>query len=160
MFPFLSSASFFSIWYWALTVLVWTQVIHRTLGVPYDMLLRARRLPEVADEVDLLAGIAARRLAGGYDRLGVPFAALAGFGLSALGALGFVSGVEPALAAFALLLPLALVAVATLRLALEIRRGGATGEALRRKLARRRVWNQVIAAAAILAASVLGSASF
>lgn len=155
--PF-SSDSFFNIWYWVLTIAVWTQVSHRVLGVPYDMILRARRLPQVADRVDVLARLAAWRVASAHDRMGVPLAALAGFGLAVLGALGFLNGIEAAQAAFALLFPLALVSVATVRLALDIRRTGAQGEALRRLLARRRVWNQVIAVAAILSAAVLALA--
>jgi hypothetical protein len=35
--------SFFNVWYWVLTIATWTQVCHRTLGVPYDMILRAER---------------------------------------------------------------------------------------------------------------------
>ena len=39
----IASASFDSVWYWALHVVVWTLVCYRTLGVPHDMLIRARR---------------------------------------------------------------------------------------------------------------------
>ena len=146
--------SFFNVWYWALTVLVWTVVCSRTLGVPQDMLLRAGRLPEAAARVDLLARIAAERLAGIADAAGVPIAAAAGFGLAALGTLGFKSGVEAAKAAFLLLFPLAVVGLGALRLARQVRREGLAGAVLRRRLARRRAANQAIAVAAILAAAV------
>jgi hypothetical protein len=146
--------SFFSIWYWALTIVVWTLVCRRTLGVPHDMVLRADRLPEVATRVDLLAAIAAERLSGLTDSVGAPVAAAAGFGLAALGALGYFSGVEAAKAAFLLLLPLSFVALRTVELARDVHRSGLTGPALRRRLARRRLLNQAIAILAMLTAAV------
>ncbi len=68
MFEIFAAASFLSIWYWVLHVVVWTLACYRTLGVPHDMLLRARRLPEIAERVDLLARLAAARIGGIYDR--------------------------------------------------------------------------------------------
>jgi hypothetical protein len=147
--------SFFNVWYWVLTVAVWTQVCHRTLGVPYDMILRADRLPSVAAEVDALARIGAARLAAVHRALGVWLAAGAGFTLAALAVLGFSSQLEAARAAFLLLLPLAVVGLQTMRLALRVERTAAQGPPLRRQLARRRAWNQTIAIAAIMAAAVV-----
>jgi hypothetical protein len=155
VFAFLSFASFYSVWYWVLTVVVWTLACHRTLGVPYDMVLRAHRLPEVAEDVDRLAVIHAERVAGIYRRSGVMLAAVGGFALAVLATLGFGSWIEAAQAAFVLLLPLSAVAFATGRLALALRGSTLRGEALRRRLARRRFWNQVIAILAIFAAAVL-----
>lgn len=146
--------SFFSVWYWGLTVTVWLLVCQRTLGVPHDMVLRGGRLPEVAGRVDVLARIAAERIAGFADAVGAPLAAASGFGLAALGALGFWSGVEAAKALFVLLFPLAIVAVGAMRLARHVRSAGVTGAPLRRILARRRTANQVIAILAILAAAI------
>lgn len=158
MFALFRFDSFFSVWYWVLTVAVWTLVCHRTLGVPYDMILRARRLPEVAGRVDALAHAAAARLGGVRDRAGAPLAALAGFVLAAVAALGFATGLEAAQAAFALLFPLTLVWLSTMRLAMTVRRHGLRGPDLRRFLARRRLWNQIIAIVAILCAAVLALA--
>jgi hypothetical protein len=154
LFSLFSFTSFFSIWYWVLTVLVWTLVCYRTLGVPHDMLLRGQRLPEVAERVDLIAGIHAQRIAALADRAGVPAAALMGFALAALGALGFLTGIEAAKASFMLLFPLSLAGAGVLRLALQVRRKGLHGEGLRRRLMRRRTMNQVIATLAILTAAV------
>jgi hypothetical protein len=111
-------AGFDSLWYWVLHVVVWTLVCYRTLGVPLDMLLRARHEPGAAERVALLARLSAERIVGIHDLAGAPIAAAAGFLLAALAALGFLSGLEGAQAAFALLLPLAAVAYSKLRLAL------------------------------------------
>jgi hypothetical protein len=154
VFQILSYSGFFSLWYWVLTVVVWTAVCHRTLGVPYDMLLRAERLPAEAARVEALAGVHVARAAALHHGLGLPLAAASGFVLAALATLGFGSGLELAQAVFVLLFPLALVGLANVRLALELKRTGATGGELRRRLTRRRFWNQVIAILAILAAAL------
>ena len=157
MFQVFGTASFHSIWYWVLTITVWSLVCHRTLGVPHDMVLRARRAPDAAERVDLLARIAADRLGAIYDSAGTPIAAAGGFLLAALAALGFLSGIEIAQAVFLLLFPLAVVAYSTLRLALAVRRRGIRGADLRRSLRLRRLWHQVIAVLATLTAAVVGA---
>ena len=146
--------SFFSVWYWVLTVVVWALVCQRTLGVPHDMVLRAARRPEVAARVDALARIGADRTAGVGDALGAPMAAAAGFGLAVLAVLGFHFGLEAAKASFLLLFPLAIVAVGAVRAARQVRGAGLTGAALQRVLGRRRTANQVIAILAIVAAAI------
>ncbi len=158
MFQTFNTISFHSLWYWAFTILVWALVTSRTLGVPPDMVLRARRLPDVAARVDLLAHIAAARLVAVTSGIGVPVAGLVGFGLAMLAGIGFGSGVELAQAVFVLLCPLALVGAATARLARAVWRERIEGAELRRRLARRRMWNQAIAILAMLAASVVGLA--
>ncbi len=144
--------SFQSIWYWVLTILVWTMVTHRTLGVPYDMLLRARRLPELRDQVDVLAHITAARICGVHGAVGAPLAALAGFALAAMFVFGFVMELELAKALFLLCAPLSVVAYSTLRIAMNIEGRDHRGIRLVRILARRRFWHQVIAVVSILLA--------
>lgn len=138
--------------------MIWTLVSLRTLGVPHDMLLRAERLPQVAERVDWLAAANAERLSGLFVAVGVPAVALASFGLAMLAGIGFGYGLEFAQAAFALLAPLAIVAMANLRLALWVHRNRARGRDLRGRLARRRLWNQAIAALAMLAMAWLAVA--
>lgn len=147
--------SFHSVWYWVLIVAVWIFVSNRTLGVPFDMIQRARRIPEVGLRIDTLAHIAAERAEALYAAIGVPVAAVAGFFLAVLAAAGFGSGVQLAQAVFLILLPLALVTEANVRLARHIRTTGLTGRFLRRALARRRFWNQVIAIGSILATTLM-----
>ncbi len=154
MFVLLDFKSFYSVWYWVLTVILWTAVCHRTLGVPHDMVLRARRVPEVAARVETLARLHAGRTAGLFDAAGVQVAALVGFGLAGLAALGFWSGLEAAKAAFMLAGPLALVLAGEVRLARRLRAERLSGAALLRQLARRRSVNQGIAALAMLGAAV------
>jgi len=153
LFQFLAAASFQSVWYWTLHVTVWTLACYRTLGVPHDMLLRARRLPEVAERVDVLARLSSERIGGIHDGFGAPLAALAGFVLASVFALGFLTGIETAQAAFAILLPMAVVIYSKLRLALAVRRRGIAGPELVLALSRRRIWHQFIAVLAMLGAA-------
>ncbi len=148
-----ATPSFDSVWYWTLQIVVWTLVCYRTLGVPHDMLLRARRLPEIAERVDLLARLSAERIAGIHDMAGAWLAAAAGFVLTALAALGFLTGLEGAQAAFVLLLPLAAVGYSKLRLALFLRGRKVPRPRLVLILAQRRFWHQTIAVVAMLAAA-------
>jgi hypothetical protein len=155
LFQFFAAASFQSLWYWVLHVVIWTLACYRTLGVPHDMLLRARRMPDVAERVDLLAHLACERVGGIYDALGVPLAALAGFLLAGVFALGFLTGIEAAQAAFAIMLPLTVIVYSKLRLALAVRRQRIAGPALVLALARRRVWHQFFAVVAMLGAAAV-----
>jgi hypothetical protein len=148
----LATAQFDNLWYWVLHVVIWTVICGRTLGVPYDMLLRARHDPDVAARVDLLAGIAAERVAGIADRAGTAIVAGTGFVLAGLAGLGFWSGIEVAQAVFMLAAPLAAVAFSIVRLALWIRRSRLVGPHLVLALGWRRICHQTIAILAILAA--------
>lgn len=158
MFQTLAAASFQSPWYWVLHVVVWTLACYRTLGVPHDMLLRARRDPAVAGRVDQLAHLTVERVTGIHDRMGAAIAGGVGFVLAALMSLGFVARLETAQAALALVLPLAVISYSKLRLALAVKRKGMDGPELVLALARRRVWHQVIAVVAMLGAAALALA--
>lgn len=148
----LAAASFQSIWYWVLHAVVWTLACYRTLGVPLDMLHRARRSPEIAERVDILAHLASARIGGVHDLAGVPLAALSGFLLTSLAVIGFGLGIEVAQASFLLVAPLAVIGYSKLRLALAVRRRRLAGSELVLSLARRRVWHQFIAVLAMVVA--------
>lgn len=151
----LAAAGFESLWYWVLHLVVWTMACYRTLGVPLDMLLRARREPVAAERVDLLARLTVARIVGIYDRAGPAIAAVSGFLLACLAGFGFGSGIEAAQAAFAIALPFAGIAYSKLRLALFLSRRRISGPRLVLMLARRRMWHQMIALLAILGAAAV-----
>jgi hypothetical protein len=159
LFETFAGASFQSVWYWVLHVVVWTLACYRTLGVPHDMLIRARRLPEIGERVDVLAALACERVGGVYDLFGVPIAAASAFILTTVFVFGFWNGIEVAQAAFALLLPLAVIGYSKLRLALAVRHHAMSGPKLVLALARRRIWHQFIAVLAMLAAVTMAITS-
>jgi hypothetical protein len=155
----LAAASFLSIWYWVLHAVVCPLASYRTRGVPLDLLYRAGGAPVGAERVPPLARLAAARIGGVHDRLGVPIAALSGFALAMLFVIGFGLGIEAAQAAFILILPLGVIGYSKLRLALAVRRRGNAGTELVLALARRRVWHQFIAILAMFTAVGLAFAS-
>lgn len=159
MYGFFGTPSFGSIWYWVLSVLVWVLVTHRTMGVPYDMLLSGKRSPEVAARVDELAHITSLRLCLLKEHHGIWIAAIVGCGLSSLYAIGFGIGFELGKAAFVLVLPLAIIAYSTLRTAISIQNGNFRGQVLIRVLSRRHFWHQVIAVVSMFCAVAVALAN-
>lgn len=152
--PF-STISFVSIWYWALTIILWTLICQRTLGVPHDMLLRAGRLPEVASRVDTLAAIGAERWTGVTRSIGAALAGILGFLLALLAGIGFGFDVEFAQAIVVLVAPMVLPGLARARLARRIHVDRLRGEEMRALLSRRRIWDQSIGILAIFAAAMV-----
>ena len=68
LFEIFAAASFQSIWYWVLHVVVWTLACYRTLGVPArHAAARPRDRPEIAARVDALAQLASARIGGIHD---------------------------------------------------------------------------------------------
>lgn len=118
----LDSRSFGSIWFWLLLALVWTLAGRRVVGVPADVIARARRTgaaegedPDALRLLDWLSLTLPRWRMGRVE--GAVALGVAAFVLTALFVLGFLYGLEMAQALVLLLLPLLLLAVAELRLA-------------------------------------------
>jgi hypothetical protein len=152
--------SFSNLWYWIALAVVWSSASHWVLGVPWDMVGRARRKSGQA-EADLvtLAQINARRLDGIWTEAGVAIAITFPFLLSFLGFSGFFYGSEIAQAVFLFALPLSAVFALSIRLARHLCAQTATGltpEMVIRALARQRVWVQAIGILAIIFTSFWG----
>ncbi|MGR3723647.1 component of SufBCD complex [Abyssibius alkaniclasticus] len=151
-FEILDLNSFWSLWYWILTVVAWSMNSHFTMGVPHDCVQRAERLGGAWEEhVDALAVVYSTRLRYFMERGGVFMAGFVAFILAVLVTLGFGFGSEIAQALTMLVAPLIFANVFTVRLALRVSRDGLKGAPLRLALSRRRLWNQVIGLCAILA---------
>ncbi len=150
----IETTSFFNIWYWIVTVVAWSMTAHWTIGVPYDALRQAEKHGgEFAEHCDLQAHINARRLIYYFDRGGAYIIAFIAFMLALIGGWGFYQGYELAQAIFVLAAPLLLTSVFTVRLAYRIKNEVLEGEALRKALRKRRIWNQTIGMIAIILAS-------
>lgn len=135
VFEVIDMRSFSNLWYWIGLAVVWSTTTHWVLGIPYDMVVRARRKGGEL-EVDLhnLVQIYARRLKHIGDVAGVLLVTAASTALSALSVLGFWYGVEFAQAVFLMLFPLSLVAVLSFYSARRILMRDETGAALYRRL--------------------------
>lgn len=107
----LDSRSFSTVWYWILLFGLWSVAGRRVIGVPVEILSRARgalrsgraESPEVMSLLDWLSLTLPRLQLGRTE--GAVFLAISGFGLSSLAILGFFYLLEAAQALTLLLLP-------------------------------------------------------
>lgn len=157
----LDSRSFSSPWYWIALAALWLTAGHWVLGVPYGMVIRARRRggAEEQDFRDLLK-LNVRRLSASTRRSGPLAAGAAGFALTVLGLLGFAHGIEFCQALFLILFPLSIVALLRLRMAAALapilHAGPADAELLAQKISWHRFHVQLIGAVAITVTAFWG----
>lgn len=150
--------SFSNLWYWIALAALWSSVSHWVLGVPHDMIQRARREGGQAQaDVEDLVRININRLLHVFDSGAVLIVALSAFWLAALAVLGFWYDVEFAQAVLLLLAPILLVVWTSVRASRRIVAEAATGEALYRRLTIHRRVVQVIGMLAITVTAFYGT---
>lgn len=150
----LSMRSFSSIWYWFALAATWSVTVHRVLGVPFDVIVRARR-GEDEGELFALTRINVARMMRTARQSGVATVAVLAFALSVLVALS-VAGLEMAQAMLCLFAPLLLVGALSLRLAARLESAGTDAETLARKLLWHRLIVQTIAMVSIFVTAIWG----
>lgn len=157
IFSLIDFRSFSNLWYWIALAVTWSTTSHWILGVPYDLVLRARRRGgEVeADFHDILRVNVNRLLFIGQEA-GVLLTALGAFAVTTLAILGFFYRIELCQALFLLLAPLGIVAALSIRTAAGIRRDGTQGEALYHRLHWHRVQVQIIGVISIFVTAMWG----
>lgn len=157
LFELIDMRSFSNLWFWIALAVMWSSASHYVLGVPYDLVLRARRDggSAVADMEDLVRINVTRLLYIGRMS-GLWLAGITCFVLTGLGLLGFFYWVEFAQALFLLMLPMTFVGLLTLNTARLIHDTAATGEALYTRLFRHRVFVQVIGMVSIFVTAMWG----
>ena len=130
---FLNLRTFSSVWYWIAVGVVWAVVSHRPMGVPYDMVWRARqRDSEARAALDAVARTLARRQVRTMARAGTVVVAIYSATLTTLLLLAVVYRLELAQGALLLALPLSLVGWLGHLTARSIDRGGDSVRHLRR----------------------------
>lgn len=157
VFEVIDMRSFSNLWFWIALAVLWSTTSHWVLGVPYDLVLRARRHGgEALQDLEDLVRIYTGRLIYIAEVSGLWVLAFACFVLSGLLVLGFVYGVELAQALFLLGFPMALVGLLSLRAARRIRAEARDAATLYRHLARHRFATQVIGMIAIFVTAMWG----
>jgi hypothetical protein len=154
----IDTRSFTSIWYWIVVAVTWSTTAHYTLGVPFDMVTRARRSGSEQAQKDLetLVMINCNRLVYIIEVSGLWVVGIGFFVLTFLGLFGFGYKVQIAQAIFLLIAPLGLVATISIRNARTIRARQTEGPALWASLGRQRFLNQVIGMVAIFITAFWG----
>ena len=149
--------SFSNLWYWIAIAVTWSTVSHWVLGVPFDMLQRARRLGGQADaDFETMVRISASRLNDIRVISGVWLVVFVSMLITALVILGFWYSVEFAQAVFLIAFPLSIVAGLSFRAAAKITGGEETGEALKRRIIRHRFATQIVGVIALVVTAFLG----
>ncbi|WP_341213161.1 component of SufBCD complex [uncultured Limimaricola sp.] len=157
LFEVIDMRSFSNLWFWIMLALVWSSVSHRVIGVPFDMVTRARRFggQSERDLVDLVR-INVNRMLHVAHVAGSWLAALGAFVLSSLLLLAFWYDVEFAQAVVLIALPLSLVTLMAFATARRIAAEQPDARALCHRLARHRFWVQAIGMLSIFVTAMYG----
>jgi hypothetical protein len=157
IFELIDMRSFSNLWFWIALAVMWSTVSHWVLGVPYDMVLRARRHGGQSEQdLEDLVRINTNRMLFIARVSGLWLIGLGSFVLTALMILGFFYGLEIAQALFLLGFPLSIIALISLSTARLIQSEHASGELLRRRLARHRLYVQVTGVVSIFITALWG----
>jgi hypothetical protein len=157
LFEVIDMRSFSNLWYWIAIAVTWSTTSHWVLGVPFDMLQRARRHGGQADaDFEAMVRINVNRLNDIRRISGVWLVVLASMVITALVILGFWYGVEFAQAVFLIAFPLSIVAGLSFRVAEKIGASGETGEQLKRRMIRHRFSTQLVGMFALVVTAFWG----
>jgi len=157
VFELIDMRSFSNLWYWIALAVLWSTSSHWVLGVPFDLIQRARRRGgEAAEDVARLVGINARRYLYIARVSGLWITGFAGFALTLLFILGFFYRNEFCQAVFLLVAPLTLVGLWSVRTAHAFEQRGPEGEALYRLLKWHRTGVQLVGIVSIFVTAMWG----
>jgi hypothetical protein len=157
LFEVIDMRSFSNLWYWIGLAVLWSSTSHWILGVPFDMVQRAKRIRgALSADMETLAHINVNRLLYITQTAGVWLVGIVTFLLTMLAILGFYHGFEFAQAVLFLAFPMTIVGALTLRTARIVAAEDSRGEVLIRRITRLRMSIQVVGMFSILATSMFG----
>lgn len=157
VFEVIDMRSFSNLWFWIALAVLWSSASHYVLGVPYDMVIRARRHgAEAVTDVDALTMISVRRILYVVRMAGLWLVAFVAFMLTSFVVLGFWYEVEFAQALLLLAAPMTLVGALSVRTAIRIERTDARGPDLWKLLLRHRMAVQGIGMVSIFVTAMWG----
>ncbi|APZ54725.1 component of SufBCD complex [Salipiger abyssi] len=157
VFETIDMRSFSNLWFWIALAVVWSTASHWVLGVPFDMVTRARRHGEqAAEDLEDMTRINVNRLLFIAEGAGLWIVALGSAVLSILAVSGFVYGVELMQALFLLGFPMSMVGLMSVATAARIHRDALSGPDLWKRLTSHRFWTQVIGMVSIFVTALWG----
>ncbi|WP_245306281.1 component of SufBCD complex [Roseovarius aestuariivivens] len=157
IFELIDMRSFSNLWFWIVLAVMWSTVSHWVLGVPWDMVLRAKKGdPEGIEDLQDMVRISTNRILYIATETGLVLAGFLCFVLTSLFLLGFVYDNQFSQAVFLLAFPMSLIAVLSIGTAQAIRAGGLEGEALYKRLHKHRLITQIIGMLSIFATAMWG----
>lgn len=157
IFELIDMRSFSNLWFWIALAVFWSTASHWVLGVPFDMIQRARRHGGQAEQdLEDITRVNVNRLLYIGRLSGLWLLGFACFALSALAMLGFYYKIEFAQAVFLLAFPMSAVGLLSLNTAHRIELEGLHGEPLRKRLTRHRIYTQMIGVVSIFVTALWG----
>ncbi len=160
VFEVIDMRSFSNLWYWIALAVLWSSVSHWVLGVPYDMILRARRAKEAEDEAvqDLhdLVRVNVNRILYIAEVSGVWLMLFGSAVLTALGVMSVVYAVEFAQAVLFLALPMSVLGALSVWTSRKIRATAPEGRDLIRRLMVHRFLTQLLGVISIFVTAMYG----
>ena len=157
IFEVIDTRTFSNLWFWIALAVMWSAASHRIVGVPWDMVLRARRRGgEEQADLEALTALTVRRILQIQTLAGIWIWGIAAFLLTLCATLGFGYGMQFPQAIFLLGFPMAIVRLIGLATARAIAAGEGAGEALYLRLRAQRLWTQAIGMISIFVTSLWG----
>ncbi len=157
VFELIDMRSFSNLWFWIALAVVWSSASHWVLGVPFDMVSRARRKggSAVEDLTDLLR-INTTRLLYIADEAGLWVIGTGTFFLTGFAVLGWVYWIEIAQALFLLFFPMSLVSLLSVHTARALHERDHDLDAVYKRLGRHRLIVQAIGMVSIFVTAMWG----
>ncbi|VAV90227.1 hypothetical protein MNBD_ALPHA07-622 [hydrothermal vent metagenome] len=158
IFELIDMRSFSSLWYWIALAVMWSSTSHWVLGVPWDMVTRARRYEDPGNIRDLeeILRINCNRIEFIIRKFGPVLAGMLFFILTILLMLGFVYGNEFSQAVFLMVMPMSLVLLLSIKVAKTIKQQQLRGAALYKKLYIHRLILQMLGTFSIFLTAMWG----
>ena len=157
LFDLIDMRSFSNLWYWIALGVIWSSASHWVLGVPHDMVGRARKEGgQALDDLQTLVRINVARMLHTSRNYGAVLIGVLCFMVTVLALLGFWYHREFAQAVLFLFVPLIVLLFLSMRVAVKIEAGDNHGDALFRRLSRHRLSVQVLGMVSIFVTSLYG----
>jgi hypothetical protein len=158
VFEVIDMRSFSNLWYWISLAVLWSSVSHWVLGVPFDMIVRARRRKEgeAVEDLQDMVRVNVNRIIYITEVSGSWMMLFGSAIFTAMAIVGFVYDIEFAQAVLLLTLPMAFIAMLSVRTARKIRREGDQGADLIKRLMRHRFVTQLLGVVAIFVTAMYG----
>ncbi len=157
IFEVIDMRSFSNLWFWISLAVMWSTASHWVLGVPWDMITRAKRKGgKFEDDVAVLVRVYVDRILHVAEVSGLVLIVLVCFSLTTLAVLGFGYRIEFAQALFLLGMPMTIVGLITIRSARILAAERPEGAELYRRLQIHRMTVQLIGMASIFITTMWG----
>lgn len=158
VFELIDMRSFSNLWFWIALAVLWSTASHWVLGVPWDMVMRARKEQQGEAVEDLMAmvRINVNRILYITNQSGLLITAFVCFALTMAFMMGFLFRHEFAQALFLLGFPTSIVGLLSVNTARRIQKDSPAGEVLFKRLFWHRIFTQGIGMASIFVTAIWG----